>query len=138
MPVINHFYRVAANKKAKNSGCTNPGDKFRIEYVREDDEFGTPHLVESGKVDIQAENNSNEVESFSSMVNRYLRGDMSALGDPSSAMYGDFSNLGDLETINDNYVAAVASAEADALDRANSVAAEVSDNESEVKDNGES
>lgn len=138
MPVINHFYRVAANKKAKDSGCTNPGDKFRIEYVREDDEFGTPHLVETGKVDIQAENNSNEVESFSSMVNRYLRGDESALGDPSSAMYGDFSDIGDLETANDSYMDAVAAFQAAAVERANLVASEVSDNESEVKDNGQS
>lgn len=138
MPVINHFYRVAANKKVKGSGCTNPGDKFRTEYVREDDEFGTPHLVETGKVDIQAENNSNEVECFSSMVNRYLRGDESALGDSSSAMYGDFSNIGDLETANDSYLDFVASEHAAAIERADLVASEVSDNESEVKDNGES
>lgn len=110
---IGYIYREFASTEKKDKGfVTSSGDKYRFEYVREDDEYGVPHLVISNKIDIQEEINSSEPPNVADLFNRYLRGDVSALGSSASALYGDFSNIGDLETLHDNHVASVAAAAA--------------------------
>lgn len=77
------------------------GDRYRIEYIRVDDPDGSVYLKEIGKVNIQDEIDSNRPVKVSELVNRYFRGDLSALGDDSRCFYGDVSNIGSLETVVD-------------------------------------
>lgn len=81
--------------------CTSPGNRYRIEYVRVDEPDGRVWLKEVGKVDIQEEINSNRPIEVSSLINRYMRGDRTALGDPSGAYYGDTTGIGSLEDVVD-------------------------------------
>lgn len=108
---------------------SSSGNKYRFEYIRVDDPDGRVWLKEVGKVDIQDEINSNKPVAVSALINKYMRGDLSALGDSSRAFYGDVSGVGDLHAI---------------VDLAQTVefmpgnlteAAEASIPESEVKDN---
>lgn len=81
---------------------TPMGDRYRIEYVRVDDpDDGSVYLKEIGKVNIQDEIDSNRPVKVSELVNRYFRGDFSALGDDSRCFYGDVSNIGSLESVVD-------------------------------------
>lgn len=81
--------------------CTSSGNRYRIEYVRVDEPDGRVWLKEVGKVDIQEEINSNRPIEVSSLINRYMRGDRTALGDPSGAYYGDTTGIGSLEDVVD-------------------------------------
>lgn len=113
MSKVGYIYREFVSTEKKDKGfATCSGDKYRFDYVREDDEDGVPHLVISNKIDIQEEINSSEPPSVAELFNRYLRGDVAALGSSATAIYGDFSDIGDLETLHDNHVASVAAAAA--------------------------
>lgn len=80
---------------------TCPGDEFRTEYVRVDEPDGSVYLKEVGKVNIKDEINSNRPIPVAETINRYMRGDLNALGDPSRAQYGDVSGISDLSTLVD-------------------------------------
>lgn len=81
--------------------CTSSGNRYRIEYVRVDEPDGRVWLKEVGKVDIREEINSNRPIEVSSLINRYMRGDRTALGDPTGAYYGDTTGIGSLEDVVD-------------------------------------
>lgn len=80
---------------------TCPGDEYRTEYIRVDDPDGRVYLKEVGKVNIKDEINSNRPIPVAETINRYMRGDLNALGDPSRAQYGDVSGISDLSTLVD-------------------------------------
>lgn len=80
---------------------TCPGDEYRTEYIRVDDPDGRVYLKEVGKVNIKDEINSNRPVPVAEYINRYMRGDLNALGDPSRAQYGDVSGISDLSTLVD-------------------------------------
>lgn len=80
---------------------TCPGNEYRTEYIRVDDPDGKVYLKETGKVNIKDEINSNRPVSVAEYINRYMRGDVSALGDPTGAQYGDVSGIRDLSTLVD-------------------------------------
>lgn len=80
---------------------TNPGDLKRPEYIRVDEPDGTVYLKKTGEIDINEEINSNRPVAVSEYINRYMRGDLDALGDPSCAQYGDVSHIRSLEDLVD-------------------------------------
>lgn len=80
---------------------TCPGNEFRTEYVRVDEPDGTVYLKEVGKVNIKDEINSNRPIPVAETINRYMRGDLNALGDPSRAQYGDVSGISDFASLVD-------------------------------------
>lgn len=80
---------------------TNSGDLKRPEYIRVDESDGTVYLKKVGEIDINEEINSNRPVPVAEYINRYLRGDSVALGDPSRAQYGDVSHIRSLEDVVD-------------------------------------
>lgn len=81
---------------------SSSGNRFRYSYIRVDDPDGHVYLKKVDKIDIKEEINSARPPEVGAFVTRYLRGDRSALGDPSRAQYLDVSGIGDYETLIDN------------------------------------
>ena len=127
MKILSHFSK-------RPSLFTCAGNRKKSQYIRVDDEDGRVYLKKIGEIDIQDQINSQRPAKVADIINRFMRGDTSALGIP-GGFYGDVSGVGDLSDVVDSVE--VLSRVAQSASDAQSVA-DVNTENSEVKSDAES
>lgn len=85
-----------------DSFVSNPGERYKIEYVGEPDENGFINLVEVGKTDLQELHNRDEfANDVNYLYSRFCNGDISALSQVQGTYFDAFGMPRDLRGMYD-------------------------------------
>ena len=80
-----------------DSFVSNPGERYKIEYVGVPDEYGEIHLEEVGKTDlVELHNRDADMNNVETLYNRFCNGDITALSKVQGSYFDNFGMPKDL------------------------------------------